>query len=232
MMRVAVLMLALVLMTSCFVGGTFAKYTTGDTAADNARVAHWGVEVLADGSDLFENNYTNGDGKLTVNGSSDLVAPGTSGSTTFTIKGQPEVATKVLLNVTDIQDVFVKAGTYTATVDGETKTMVVENDYYPIKWTLTVDDNGTPVTIAENVSLAVLHNLVEDYMTGANFYAPNEQLDATFTLNWAWAFEGQDDVADTVLGNLSTDAAYYGSNEGKFSTVVKYAFMLTVEQVD
>lgn len=38
-MRAAVLMLALVLITSCFVGGTFAKYVTSGTGGDNAKVA-------------------------------------------------------------------------------------------------------------------------------------------------------------------------------------------------
>ena len=38
-LRAAVLMLALVLITSCFVGGTFAKYVTSGDAGDNARVA-------------------------------------------------------------------------------------------------------------------------------------------------------------------------------------------------
>ena len=41
-MRAAVLLLALVLITSCFVGGTFAKYVTSGDAADLARVAKWG----------------------------------------------------------------------------------------------------------------------------------------------------------------------------------------------
>ena len=40
-LRAAVLMLALVLITSCFVGGTFAKYVTSGEAGDNARVAKW-----------------------------------------------------------------------------------------------------------------------------------------------------------------------------------------------
>ena len=35
-MRVAALLLALTLMTSCVVGGTFAKYGTGDEALDEA----------------------------------------------------------------------------------------------------------------------------------------------------------------------------------------------------
>ena len=52
-MRVAGLLLALVLVTSCFVGGTFAKYTTGNYGEDNARVAKFGVAVQGT-SDMFD----------------------------------------------------------------------------------------------------------------------------------------------------------------------------------
>lgn len=40
-MRVAGLLLALVLVTSCFVGGTFAKYVTSGHGNDSARAAKW-----------------------------------------------------------------------------------------------------------------------------------------------------------------------------------------------
>ena len=57
-MRAAVLLLALVLITSCFVGGTFAKYVTSGDAADHARVAKWGVTVTAHGTgDVFAKEY-------------------------------------------------------------------------------------------------------------------------------------------------------------------------------
>ena len=46
-LRAAVLMLALVLITSCFVGGTFAKYVTSGSGTDSARVAKFGVTVKA-----------------------------------------------------------------------------------------------------------------------------------------------------------------------------------------
>lgn len=39
-MRTAALLLVLVLMTSCFVGGTFAKYTTTASGSESARVAY------------------------------------------------------------------------------------------------------------------------------------------------------------------------------------------------
>ncbi len=58
-LRAAVLMLALVLITSCFVGGTFAKYVTSGEAGDNARVAKWGVSItrLHATGDIFAKEY-------------------------------------------------------------------------------------------------------------------------------------------------------------------------------
>ena len=57
-MRIAALLLVLTLMTSCFVGGTFAKYTTSGHISDTARVAKWGVTITTSGS-IFKNQYEN-----------------------------------------------------------------------------------------------------------------------------------------------------------------------------
>mgnify|MGYP002508629535 CR=1 FL=1 len=56
MKRFVAMLLVLVLMTSCFVGGTFAKYTTADSASDTARVAKWGITVSTSGT-LFGKFY-------------------------------------------------------------------------------------------------------------------------------------------------------------------------------
>ena len=62
-MRVAGLLLALVLVTSCFVGGTFAKYVTYGGGQDHARVAKFGVKVEATG-DVFAKEYDAKDPKV------------------------------------------------------------------------------------------------------------------------------------------------------------------------
>ena len=62
-MRVAGLLLALVLVTSCFVGGTFAKYVTSGGGTDHARVAKFGVTVKATGNDtMFATQYDKAEG--------------------------------------------------------------------------------------------------------------------------------------------------------------------------
>lgn len=47
MLRLASVLLIVVILTTCVIGGTLAKYTTSDSAADTARVAQWGVTVTA-----------------------------------------------------------------------------------------------------------------------------------------------------------------------------------------
>ena len=101
MMRLASILLVLVLMTSSVVGGTFAKYTTSATSEDSARVANWGFERTnsMDLTNLFLGSYDN----VASNNGDDVIAPGTSGSTSFqfaydeTNGTAPEVAYKHLL---------------------------------------------------------------------------------------------------------------------------------------
>lgn len=57
-LRAAGLLFALVLITSCFVGGTFAKYVTSKSASDIARVARFGVKITAEDHTAFKTTYT------------------------------------------------------------------------------------------------------------------------------------------------------------------------------
>ena len=89
MMRAASVLLVAVMLTTCAISGTFAKYVTAKEGSDSARVAKFGVVVAASGS-LFSKNYLNAndntpaaDGAdaatITVKSSDEdkLVAPGT-----------------------------------------------------------------------------------------------------------------------------------------------------------
>ena len=83
-MRVALLIVALTLITSCFVGGTFAKYVTGASYEDTARVAKFGVLLTIDGDSGFADKYATDDTTYTGEYSvisavvnEKVVAPGT-----------------------------------------------------------------------------------------------------------------------------------------------------------
>ena len=254
-MRAAVLMLALVLISSCFVGGTFAKYTTSGNGTDTARVAKFGVEITVNDSGLFKTAYdaddaaTAGTIKQTVKSSdtSKLVAPGTSGEGTssFSVKGTPEVAVKVDMAMTVNSDVFLKEGSYKDyTKAPYTGNFAVGADYYPVKFTL--KKNGTEV---ETGNLDKIQKYLADQ--SKQTYEPGTDLATaigSYTLSWAWDFDdngkGTNDKADTLLGNLAADDAKYKA-DGKysndaftaiadedFSTKIEFALTLTVTQID
>ena len=104
MMRLASGLLVAVLLTTCAISGTFAKYVTSESGSDFARVAKWGVEVEAESFDMFTDAYETDDTTATFTGSysvdsadgEDVMAPGTSGSfANIAITGTPEVAVEV-----------------------------------------------------------------------------------------------------------------------------------------
>ena len=225
--KLASLLVMLCLVTTCAISTTFAKYTTGDSGADQARVAKWGVRVTMVGDDLFKNEYDTDDtdyaGTISVKSSSDdnVVAPGTSGKTTFSIKGTPEVAVKIVIDFDAISDIVLPKGNKGLT-----------EDYHPIVFTLkqTHDWTGemaTPNTLKTG-TLKDIKDFIDNYNLTAE-YAPNTKLDSTYELSWKWEYENTGkDEADTLLGDVMagietvTDAV----------TEVKYKIGVTVTQID
>ena len=59
-MKLAGLLLALTMITACFVGSTFAKYVTRAQGEAEARVAKWGVLLTVEG-DPFGTQYATHD---------------------------------------------------------------------------------------------------------------------------------------------------------------------------
>ncbi|MBQ2306929.1 MAG: hypothetical protein II184_05390, partial [Clostridia bacterium] len=165
-MRVAVLMVALTLITSCFVSSTYAKYVVSGGVDETARVAKFGVTITATGK-LFADTYkaatantpgAAGDDiadatSLTVVSSAsgvgaatdidNVVAPGTKNDTgmTFTVTGTPEVAVRVFMDIdtANAKEIFLKAknGLPDMTTADATDTFNQTADYYPVQFTLT-----------------------------------------------------------------------------------------------
>lgn len=100
MMRIASVLLVAVLLSTCAIFSTFAKYVTQASSSDEARVAYWGFTTTSTTfsiADLFENTYDN------VSSNTNVIAPGTAGYATFSFKPQnetaPEVAYKISVSV-------------------------------------------------------------------------------------------------------------------------------------
>ena len=213
-LRAAVLMLALVLITSCFVGGTFAKYVTSGDAGDNARVAKWGVSITAhDTGDVFAKEYdaiAGQDNTVVAGGEYKVIAPGTKrdNAALVTLSGKPEVSVKVTYNA----EHFSLTGNW---IGDENNTF-----YCPliIKVTGKVGDAVKTETIncVEKTSAAEVETAVKNAVAACSAtYGPNTDLSTVagdgLKISWEWPFEGtanqgQTDAKDTYLGNQAATA--------------------------
>ena len=233
-MRVAGLLLALVLVTSCFVGGTFAKYVTSGGGQDHARVAKFGVTVTAAG-DVFAKEYDakdstvqdyNGDviAKSVISSNEDkLVAPGTKmdNALTVSVTGKPEVAVEV---------------TYEAHVTlaenlKESQWKDKDGNYY---CPLIITVNGTPYKGTDYTSADDFAKAVAKAITDCSAkYGANTDLATTASkgvaISWEWPFVDaatgakQTDEKDTYLG----DQAAAGN-----AATIGIAVAATVTQID
>lgn len=227
MMRVASALLVAVLLTTCAISGTFAKYIAADDGSDSARVAKWGVVVEAKDFDMFKTDYETADagvfsGNTVVSGKDpkdDVLAPGTSGSFgNIKITGTPEVAVQV--------DIVATVG-----LTGDWKD--ANGDFYcPVVVTVgTTAFNGLDYESAADFAAAIKANIDGK----SNKYAPNTNLATTYDntnldLAWAWAIEGttgsknnQSNAADTFLGD-------YAANSGDLT--ISIGVKIDVTQID
>lgn len=228
-MRIAAGLAVAALLSTCLVSGTYAKYTTGTTSKDAARVAKWGVVVEAGGG-AFSNKYTKndetftkGDGNTVVaQGSYNVVAPGTKGEfMAAKVSGTPEVAVRVANSA----EVSLKGWTIdTETVDADHVT-----DSSAFYCPLTFKVNGKEVDTSSCKSAADAEDAIEkavaatsdDYVAGTNLSA-----DKSAKIEWAWAFDGNDSF-DTKLGNAAAHAA-----TDEAAPTINISVTTTVTQID
>ena len=168
-------------------GSTFAKYyASADAAAATATVAKFGLVVNANATNLWGTQYkagdttatVNGTGAVVVEGASSVVAPGTSGSATFTVSGVSEVKAQLSLSIDVVSEIHL-------------------DTYYPMKWTcgeqvgvkladitdVTVDIPASSSTFTKEITLswdwAFTGHDTEDTILGQ--YANGTDLPAEYT---------------------------------------------------
>ncbi len=221
-----------------FGGYTLSKYVTEKKETGSASVAKWGFTVTSDAKNLFGANYefkdgatnstvteTNDAAKLTVKADDNTkrVAPGTTGSMTFTIGGTAEVKAAVAINMTVTKDVVLK---YTATGVTGVK------EYNPVKWTLKkgankLVENSTLAAIAAELNKAAYDETINP---GADYTNA-----ATYTIEWKWDFEGGNDALDTFLGTIAStpSTTTYGNytKAEDTSTEIKFDLNISITQV-
>ena len=222
MLRVASALMVAVLLSTCAISGTFAKYITEKESTDTARVAKFGVDLAVTVDGAFATEYdadTTATDKLGVaiaktvvassTDSDNLVAPGTNGDlmASATIEGTPEVAVNVKQEATLVLTNWAVEGTY----------------YCPL--VITVDGDkfyGMDYTSAAEFIAAVEAALDSDVN-----YEPNTDLIESHSVTWAWAFEGTDgkqtDELDTALGD-------YAAKTGDIT--ISFTYKVTVTQIN
>ena len=222
MMRIASVLLVAVLLTTCAISGTFAKYITEKESTDTARVAKFGVDLAVTVDGAFATEYdadTTATDKLGVaiaktvvassTDSDNLVAPGTNGDlmASATIEGTPEVAVNVKQEATLVLTGWEVEGTY----------------YCPL--VITVD--GAKFYGMDYTSAAEFIAAVEAVLDSNVNYEPNTDLTESHSVTWEWAFEGTDgkqtDVKDTALGD-------YAAKTGDIE--ISFTYKVTVTQID
>lgn len=223
-----------------FGGYTMSKYISSKKEEGKANVAKWGFTVSTDTTKLFGKNYVAGVVSNTTadaatlsakaTGEYNVVAPGHSGSMTFTIAGSAEVKAKLSISVQKGYDDIVlkfKKGTK----DGE--------DYYPVKWTLTKKGKGDAdaTTLVNGGHLSDIENALK---ITATYNAGDKAIEDVYTLSWAWAFDDTANLADanaldTLLGwtasgtTIPTDYGFTVKDGTK--TSIAFTLNISVEQV-
>lgn len=253
MMRAASVLLVAVMLTTCAISGTFAKYVTAADTSDTARVAKFGVRVSAS-ANLFDTNYATNldpaakdkvgnDITVVVNSTQNVVAPGTAnvGNMTFTLTGIPEVAVNVNIDINDaeMKDVFLAVGTdYLDWTTGNSTTDTFENNtvYNPLVFTLKDGhDNVLQSGTLKDIDNYLTNTLSGNYAAGTDLSTIVAGNDGTYVLSWAWAFNNGKDKQDTLLGNIAANAAVFGAGlteEVDYNLSVNVPFSITVTQID
>ena len=176
MVRLVAALAVTMMFTMCFVGGTFAKYTSSATGTDSATVAKWDIKV--GGTNIATNNTFTFNLFETIkdsNGTADetymspvdgtIIAPGTRGSFDIVIKNDSQV-----------------------------------NATYAIDYTVT-NTNNIPVKFSVDGT-----NWFDDInYLDVRSVAINMGATATVTVQWMWEFERIDgDTQDTTLGSAAS----------------------------
>ena len=179
MVRLVAVLAVTMMFTMCFVGGTFAKYTSSGTGTDTATVAKWDIRV--NGSEIatsdiftFDLFQTITDSDLTsaetdiapADGS--IIAPGTSGKFSIAIQNLSQVNATYAIDYT-----------------------VTNTDNIPVEFSTNGTDWKTNINDLDVTNVAI-----------------GLGTDTTVTVQWRWRFEADNvtegDNADTTLGKDGT----------------------------
>ena len=209
MMRLSAILLVAVLLTTCVISGTWAKYVETKSVDDLATVANWGIEmtVTADKA-VLDSDKTTKDATLSVL-TNDLAAPGTYEKIEFAIEGTPEVAYEIKVEVSlELKNWLVESNEYCPlvfTVAGTEYKLDAAGTYKTIEALEEAIEDAVAKAIAGATVAEGTDAAEEGKGTYTVVYNAGTASDRSFVIDWFWAFEG-DNAKDTALGNAATKA--------------------------
>lgn len=213
MMRIASVLMVAVLLSTCAISSTFAKYVSHADAQDSARIAKWGVKVSATGNafaQAYEDDSFNDKTINTVvssNAQKDVLAPGTEGTLgTISVTGTPEVMVDISVSATlELGNNWV--------VDGV--------EYCPLVFTVgnqTFQIGDANIDSVEKLEQAVMAAFD---VLDAEDVASNTDLNRSISSSWNWVYNGND-TNDSALGNKADNEL----------PTIDFSCSVTVTQVD
>ena len=195
MLKIAAVVLVAVLLTTCAISSTFAKYVSNaNTNTNEARVAKWGVTATLtapgeNGLELFQNNH----GDVVGDSGAIVVAPGTQNTMSLgaNVTGNPEVTCKVTVSAKIVAQGF---------IDG----------YRPVKVSIGGVELGDEFYSDNFVEITAFSSTYDPATTSPEFRDYTN-----LNISYVWDFEaaGADktanDANDTALGDAAArnDAA-------------------------
>jgi uncharacterized lipoprotein YajG len=209
MLKIAAILLVAVLLTTCAISATFAKYVTSDKVeTEKATVAKWGVSVTAEvaNGDFFKESYAatiDGESETVVSATTDVIAPGTKcdNALVLEIKGAPEVAMTI-----DTSKLAVDLEGWTVDLDGDGNS----EPYMPVVFTVDIYEKEGVKKSSEPMTAAEINDYFDTLGTSLNtagekYIAPStEGVYRKVVISWAWAYEVTgNNEKDTYLGDHS-----------------------------
>lgn len=220
-MGIVAVLVMLVAVTLNAVGGTYAKYISKIDMTDEARVAKWHMD-LTDGNgsgnynlDLFATSYEwNGSEYVKSVDTDRVVAPGTTGKSSFEITAQSEVRYTVDYNFDAIRDFIV----YYTVENGKVKNMSIKEgelgtdakEYRPLTYTIKYSVDGTANATVNSLLNGVKADKIQDAFdaynakngvgAGMHSFAPGKTHTLAFDVEWKW------DATNTNVAGLTDPA--------------------------
>lgn len=189
-LRLASVLMMACLLTTCVISGTFAKYVSTTSAQDQARVAKWGFkDTTLEITDLFDNAY---DGS--VGSTEDVIAPGTTSSTTIQYEYNANGSTITAPEV---------AYKFEVSTEGSACANEIK-DNENITWALVAGNNAPEAESDEwgtwDALLTELAGLSVARVEAGNLPALSE---GAYTIAWKWDFstDADGDTADTAMSD-------------------------------